>query len=332
MTITADRLRTWSERICTLPSTDARAIVQELGIEGSVVAKFNALVIEPPIQGALEVKAVERTGRFDRISVQLASETLPRAELEQRFGPGAIAPRSDPDSYFTVSYRLDVPGAPFGCDVSAEFATEPTGETPVAGITLRRQPAGPAASAEAQPAAADKPPVTLGDLARVIAQAASKVRQENGATSKPAAPADEPARAAAAADFQKLVDAVSQAGAAARRAVASQGQAVRDASRAPTGASTEASTGASTSSLDLSSVTDALRRFTSLVASGTPESQTKLKELLGQLESTFGASASKLRAVPDEPQHAPPDELRRAQIKQDVQASLDEIFRGKKKP
>jgi hypothetical protein len=338
MTITADRLRMWSERICTLPSTDAREIVQELGIEGAVVAKFNALVIEPPVQGALEVKAVERAGRFDRISVQLAGETLPRAELDQRFGPGVAARRGDPDSYFTVSYRLDVPDAPFGCDVSVEFAVEPTDETPVAGITLRRrppQPAQPATAAQpatvaepattAEPVAAtDKPPVTLGDVARVIAAAAAKLRPENsnsngngnGAEPRRSAQADEQARTAAAAELQKLVDAVSQASAAARRAVAQQGQAVRQA----------------VGSLDLGSVTDALRRFASLVASNAPEGQAKLKELLGQLESSFRSSASKLRPEQDEPQHESQTEPRRAEIKQDVQASLDEIFRGKKKP
>lgn len=368
MTITAARLRTWSERICTLPATDTRAVVQELGIEGSVVSRFNALVIEPPIEGALEVKAVERQGRFDRISVQLASEILPRADLEQCFGRGRVAPHSQPDSYFTVSYRLDLPGAPFGCDVSAEFATEPTAETPVAGISLRRQPA--------QAAAADKPQMRLTALVDVIATAAAKLRQENGTEIKrhleevrdqvahvgasgasttatataatasatataatataasataatgtstatsagatgPSASADatQARKTAAAAEVEKLVDAIARAGAAASRAVTKQGAAASQAS----------------GSLDLSSLTDALRRFTALVQSGTPESQDKIKELLGQLEATFGSSVGKLFAA-DATRPTREDEERRAEITKDVQASLDEISPGKKKP
>ena len=352
MTITADRLRMWSERICTLPSTDAREVVQELGVEGSVVPRFNALVIEPPLAGALEVKAVERKGCFDRISIQLAAESLSRAQLEQRFGHGVAVPRVHPDSYFTVSYRLDLPGAPFGCDVSAEFATDPTDETPVAGISLRRQPA--------QPAPADRPQVTLTELVDVLATAAAKLRQEDGAeikrhleevrdqvahigeaaqtaqasgastgtgtgtgngtgtgagTGNGAAAGDAQARKAAAAEVEKLVDAVTRASAAARRAVARQGEPVRQAA----------------GSLDLGSLTDTLRRFTSLLASGTPESQTKIKELLGQLEAAFGPSVGKLFAA-DAERRKRDDAERRAEIKKDVQASLDEIFRGKKKP
>ncbi len=333
----------WSERICTLPSTDAREVVQELGIEGSVVPRFNALVIEPPLAGALEVKAVERKGCFDRISVQLAAESLSRAQLEQHFGHGVAVPRVHPDSYFTLSYRLDLPGAPFGCDVSAEFATDPTDETPVAGISLRRQPA--------QPAPADKPQVTLTELVDVIAAAAAKLRQEDGAEIKrhleevrdqvahvgqaaqaaqaagastgtttgagagAGADTDAQARKAAAAEVEKLVDAVARTGAAAKRAVARQGEPVRQA----------------VGSLDLGSLTDALHRFTSLLQSGTPESQTKIKELLGQLETAFGSSVGKLFAADAERQKRE-DAERRAEIKKDVQTSLDEIFRGKKKP
>jgi hypothetical protein len=344
MTITAARLRTWSERICTLPSTDAREVVQALGIEGSVVSRFNALVIDPPVEGALEVKAVERQGRFDRISVQLAGETLPRAELEQCFGRGVAARHGEPDSYFTVSYRLALPGAPFGCDVSAEFATEPTDETPVAGITLRRQPA--------QPASADKPQMRLTELVDVIATTAAKLRQESGADIKrhleevrdqvahagaPAAPAAPAApgtstggnataaagaaaaqarKTAATAEVEKLVDAVARAGAAASRVVAKQGTAA--ASQAP-------------GVLDLSSLTDALRRFTALLQSGAPESQDKITELLGQLEARFGSSVGKVSAA-DTARPRREDEEHRAEIPQDVQASIDEISPGKKKP
>jgi hypothetical protein len=328
MTLTADLLRTWSERLCTLPSTEARELVRELGIAGSVVSRFGALAIEPSLPGAVEVKAVEHQGRFDRLDLQLAPRPdgphITRSELEQRFGHGVAVPRGHADSYFTLSYRLDLPGAPFGCDVSAEFAAEPGDDTPVGGISLRRQPA------------AARPQVAVAELIDVLAKATAKLRQDDGAELKQhveevrdqvahfgqtmqASTGDEQARKAAAAQIEKLLEAVGKTGVAARRAVAKQGETVRQAAQQ------------AISAIDLSALTDALRRFGALLASGTPESQARLKELLAQLEAAVGPSLGKLM-TPDPARQQRADQERRAAIKQDVQASLDEIFRGKKKP
>jgi hypothetical protein len=330
MTVTADTLRAWAERICTLPSTDSRELVAALGIAGTVVPRFNALVIEPPLEGALEVKAVERRGDFDRLSLQLAGANIKRSELEERFGHGVLVPRVHPDSYFTVSYRLELPDAPFACEASAEFATEPTDDTPVAGVYLRRHQVQPAAPA---------PQVTLPELVEVLSKTSDKLRQEDGAeirrhveevrdqvahlgeTMRAAAAAadDDVGRKAAAAEVAKLVDVVGKTGAAAGRALAKQGELIGQAIRQALG------------TIDTSALTDALRRFGALVASGTPESKAKIQELMAELEAKVGASLGKLFTAETERQQRE-DEERRAAIKKDVQASLDEIFRGKKKP
>lgn len=303
MSITADLLQAWGERICTLPATEARELVRELGLGGQVVPRLGALAVEPPLAGAVEVRAIERRERFERLDLKLdpGGARVTRAELEERFGSGVEVPRIHA-GYFTLAYRLDRPGAPFGCDVSAEFAAEPVAETPASGISLRRQPARFATAAPSQG--------MLGQLVEALATATARLRQDDGAELRrrveevrgqaahfghavETAGDGEEARRTAAAELEKLVAAVGKAGAAAGRAVARQGEAVRQVIGA----------------LDLGALTEALRRFTALLASHTPDSQARVKELLAQLERAVGGSFGTLFA-----------------------AEGDEILRGKKNP
>lgn len=317
MSITADLLQAWGERICTLPATEARELVRELDLGGQVVPRLGALAVEPPLAGAVEVRAIERRERFERLDLKLdpSGARVTRAELEARLGSGVEVPRIHA-GYFTLVYRLDRPGAPFGCDVSAEFAaepaTEPAWDTPASGISLRRQPARLATTAPSHG--------MLGQLVEALATATARLRQDDGAELRrrveevrdhvahfgqavATAGDGEEGRREAAAELEKLVAAVGKAGAAAGRAVARQGEAVRQVIGA----------------LDLGALTEALRRFTALLASQTPAGQTptghtpnsqaRIKELLAQLERAVGGSFGTLFA-----------------------AEGDEIFRGKKNP
>jgi hypothetical protein len=154
----------------------------------------------------------------------------------------------------------------------------------------------------------------LGQLVEALATATARLRQDDGAELRrrveevrghvahfgqavETAGDGEEGRRTAAAELEKLVAAVGKAGAAAGRAVARQGEAVRQVIGA----------------LDLGALTEALRRFTALLAShapagNTPSSQARIKELLEQLERAVGGSFGTLFA-----------------------AEGDEIFRGRGK-
>src|SRR5690606_34425871 len=99
--------------------------------------------------------------------------------IDSRGEPGGQRPPG-------VRYRLDLPDAPFGCDVSAEFAPAPADAAPapadaapapadaapIREISLRRQPP--------RPAEAPRPSPTLAELVDVLAQVTERLRREDG--------------------------------------------------------------------------------------------------------------------------------------------------------
>lgn len=118
---------------------------------------------------------------------------------------------------------------------------------------------------------------------------------------------DEAARAQAAASVEHLIEAIARTGTAVGQAV--------DAQRAPIKQALHG--------VDVSHLSAGLRVFADYLSNPTEENQARARQLIEQLQQTMGPMFGW------DPERE--DRERRAQIKKDVRASLDEIFRGKKK-
>lgn len=118
----------------------------------------------------------------------------------------------------------------------------------------------------------------------------------------------EVARKVVAGEVEKLIDAVVKTGSEAGKALARQREPIANAFRG----------------VDLDKMADGLRLFADWLKNPSEDTAAQVKELVEELQRTMGP------LVGHDP--AREDEERRAAIKKDVQASLDEIFRGKKKP
>ena len=149
MTISAELLGAWSERLCRLAAGGGAAdAVAALGLAGSLVQRFGHAALEPPPPGLAELRLVERDGDGGGVSyldLDLARDgpTPTRAELDARFGEGHELPRIHPFTPFPVAYHVEVPGAPFTCEVIARFHGEPAGDAVAGQVVLRRDRAWP---------------------------------------------------------------------------------------------------------------------------------------------------------------------------------------------
>jgi uncharacterized protein YheU (UPF0270 family) len=118
---------------------------------------------------------------------------------------------------------------------------------------------------------------------------------------------DAEARAAAAQQVEKLIDTVAKTGTVAGKALAKQRGSVSQAFRG----------------VDLSKMSDGLRVFAEWLRNPTDAGQVQVEQLIAQLQTTMGPAAAW-----DEEREAAE---RRKQIDQQVQSSLDDIFRPKVK-
>jgi hypothetical protein len=142
-TITADVLGAWSRQLC-VAAGGAVDIARSLGLTGSLTEHATAWELAPP-SGATQVRFVKAATATDPgveeiayVDVKLA-QRLPRSALDARFGAGRQLPRVHPGRPYKVAYHVTVAGAPYTCQVIAEFADEPaTPGTLAHGVTLRR--------------------------------------------------------------------------------------------------------------------------------------------------------------------------------------------------
>ena len=117
---------------------------------------------------------------------------------------------------------------------------------------------------------------------------------------------DQEARKVVAGQVEKLVDAVVRTGTAVGDAVAAQRGAIVQAFRG----------------VDLNMMADGLRLFAGWLQNPNDADAAKVKALVEQLQTSMGSM------VGYDPARAEAEQA--AEIKRDVQASMDEIFRGKK--
>ena len=144
-TITADVLGAWSRQLCGAAG-GAVDIARSLGLTGSLTERVDAWELTlAPSAGATQVRFVKaatagdpRVEEVAYVDVKLA-RPLPRSAFDTRFGPGRQLPRVHPGRPYKVAYHATVPGAPYTCEVIAEFTDRPASpDTPAHGVTFRR--------------------------------------------------------------------------------------------------------------------------------------------------------------------------------------------------
>jgi hypothetical protein len=136
--ITVDRLVVWGQQICRVESTDPGKLARELGWPGTLVPGNHRLELEPPLPGTSRVALASHDDAFDYLEIEFEDASLTRAGIEAWFGNGRELPRVHWDSNYKLVYTIGELNAPYGCDLSAEFAVQPAGDTPVIGVMMRR--------------------------------------------------------------------------------------------------------------------------------------------------------------------------------------------------
>ena len=143
-----------------------------------------------------------------------------------------------------------------------------------------------------------------------VAKAVSGVQREvQSLVSSVEQKANDPAtRQAAAQEIEKLIELFTKTGAALGGALAAYKEPVMKAMQG----------------VDMQKAADTLRMLADWMKNPSAEREAEVKKAVGELEATMGPLVG----------HDPvaEDRKRREEIKADVKASLDEIFRGKKKP
>jgi hypothetical protein len=183
----------------------------------------------------------------------------------------------------------------------------------------------PEQPAEPPPAA---PTLTLNDLMEALAKVTAKlqgaegdgVRQQAGEVRQQVTALidkleqrgepDEATRKAAAAELERLVEAVAKTGTAAGKALEQQREPLKQAF----------------SGVPMSSVAEGLHRFADWLANPTPDKEAEVKRVVEQLQQTLGPLVGFDPVAAQERE----DAKQRAEIRADVQKSLDSIFRPKK--
>jgi hypothetical protein len=177
-------------------------------------------------------------------------------------------------------------------------------------MTSRNVPPKPAAKPPGTPESeAAKQPIEV--VTELIANAIGHLRglQSEDVAKAVEQKANDPAtRKAVAQEVEKLLEVFTKTGAALGGALATYKEPVMKAMQG----------------VDMQKAADALRTLADWMKNPTPEREAEVKKAVGELEATMGP------AVGHDPEAE--DRKRREAIKADVKASLDEIFRGTKKP
>ncbi|WP_329101850.1 hypothetical protein OG792_22190 [Micromonospora sp. NBC_01699] len=139
--VDAHMLYVWAERLCRHGTGNPAFVVTVLGLFGQVVPGYGGATVEPPPAGVRELQLRIAGQDVDHVYAELvATVPMTQADLDASFGPGERLPRVYLDSPYPITYRLEVPGTRYACDVSAYFAEEPTATSPAIEVVLRPRP------------------------------------------------------------------------------------------------------------------------------------------------------------------------------------------------
>lgn len=148
MAITLDRLVRWSEQLCILPPLDYARAMAELGITGAITPRSRSYaMVEPAPPGTrwLALVLAHLGANAGSLSgIELApTVSITRGELDRELGAGEVTPVIDGGGEHEVDYRVEIPGAPYACSVSARFSGVPSDDSPARAVHLRRDPTSP---------------------------------------------------------------------------------------------------------------------------------------------------------------------------------------------
>jgi hypothetical protein len=127
----------WAGVLCELPRGGAGPAVTALGLAGTLAEAIGSVRLEPPPPGTTRFEVAESRGDVTSVRVTLGIPVAGRADLDAMLGPGSDVPRVHYDQPYPVCYRVTVAGAPYTCDLFAEFDELPG---PAQGLMFRRQP------------------------------------------------------------------------------------------------------------------------------------------------------------------------------------------------
>jgi hypothetical protein len=131
----------WARTLCEQPPGGASAVVAALGLAGTLTAAVGGQRLEPPPPGTTRFEVAESAGDVAFVRVTLAAPVAGRADLDALLGPGSDVPRVHYDQPYPVCYRVSAAGAPYTCDLFADFDDAPGDGGPARSLLLRRQPA-----------------------------------------------------------------------------------------------------------------------------------------------------------------------------------------------
>ena len=129
-------LKQRSEALCRLASGGAAEVARTLGIAGQVTPHGDYADVEPPPAGTRKVLLVGK-GDVGHLDITLL-HGVSRRDLDATFGTGNALPRIGPGRPHRVAYHVAVTGAPYTCELFAQFEDMPDATAIADTIVLRR--------------------------------------------------------------------------------------------------------------------------------------------------------------------------------------------------
>jgi hypothetical protein len=131
----------WAGILCELPRSGAADAVAALGLTGTLTPAASYRRLEPAPPGIARFQLAEGEGDVSSVHVELENPVTGRADLDALLGPGSDVPRVHYDQPYPVCYRVTAAGAPYTCDLFADFDDAPQDGGPARSLRFRRQPA-----------------------------------------------------------------------------------------------------------------------------------------------------------------------------------------------
>jgi hypothetical protein len=131
-------LHAWSGHLCRIGGGTAE-VVAALGLAPVPAGTDGYVVVERPPPGTGNFLLRLLGGTVDAVMFRFVGGRVTGADLRARFGVGEWEMAMPPHiPYHRMTYRVEVPGAPFACAVSAAFEEYPEDRSRVVEVSMQR--------------------------------------------------------------------------------------------------------------------------------------------------------------------------------------------------